>query len=171
MDFDSSRIRMTINRPTDSLNADASGVSPSADLCIKYGNMLEPGKGNAFTLVPQPGSTISGPLNDLANGSYQVDVCADTSGGTLTPSSVGLQQPGRPTSNAHSIRPRLIKKPRVFPNSDIGRHMPRQRFQKGSLKKVGKPKKWEGRWSVYIIGPHGKEVRKPKKKFLVWRLR
>ncbi len=62
----------------------------------KYGNMLGPGKGDAFTLVPQPGSTISGPLKDLANGSYQVDVCADSSGGTLTPPSVGLQQPGRP---------------------------------------------------------------------------
>src|SRR5581483_4102510 len=62
----------------------------------KYGNMLGPGKGDAFTLVAQPGSTISGPLRDVGNGSYQVDVCADTSGGTLTAPSVGLQQPGRP---------------------------------------------------------------------------
>jgi hypothetical protein len=62
----------------------------------KYGNMLGPGKGDAFTLAPQPGSMISGPLHDMGNGSYQVEVCADTSGGTLLPPSVGLQQPGRP---------------------------------------------------------------------------
>ncbi|MFL6351682.1 MAG: hypothetical protein ACJ74Z_07510 [Bryobacteraceae bacterium] len=34
MDFDSPRIRMTIDRPTDSLNVDASGLSPSADLGV-----------------------------------------------------------------------------------------------------------------------------------------
>jgi hypothetical protein len=62
----------------------------------RYGNMLGPGKGDTLTLVPQPGSTISGPISDLGNGSYQVDVCADASGGTLTPPSVGVQQPGRP---------------------------------------------------------------------------
>jgi von Willebrand factor type A domain/Trypsin-like peptidase domain len=63
----------------------------------KYGNMVGPGKSNAFVLVPEPGSTISSPLNDLGNGTYYVDVCPDTSGGVLTAPSVGLAQPGRPT--------------------------------------------------------------------------
>jgi von Willebrand factor type A domain len=63
----------------------------------KYGNMVGPGKSNAFVLVPEPGSAISSPLKDLGNGSYYVDVCPDYSGGVLTAPSVGLAQPGRPT--------------------------------------------------------------------------
>ena len=62
----------------------------------KYGNLLGPGKGNAFVLVPQPGSTISSAVTDLGTGSYSVDVCPDTSGGVLTAPSVGIVQPGRP---------------------------------------------------------------------------
>jgi integrase len=40
----------------------------------------------------------------------------------------------------------------------IGRHMSRQRYQRGSLKKVGKTRKqWRGRWHVYVTQPDGSE--------------
>jgi integrase len=49
----------------------------------------------------------------------------------------------------------------VFPRVDfrnIGRRMSRQRYQRGSLKKVGKTRKmWRGRWHVYIENPDGSE--------------
>jgi hypothetical protein len=60
----------------------------------KYGNLLGPGRLDAFTLTPQPGSTPSGPVTDLGNGSYQVDVCSDPT--SLDPPRVGIVQPGRP---------------------------------------------------------------------------
>jgi hypothetical protein len=59
----------------------------------KYGNMLGPGRLDAFTIVAQPGSTPSGPISDLGNGSYQVNVCSDPD--SLAPPSVGVVQPGR----------------------------------------------------------------------------
>jgi hypothetical protein len=40
----------------------------------------------------------------------------------------------------------------------LGRHMSRQRYQRGSLKKVGKTRKmWRGRWHVYVKQPDGSE--------------
>src|ERR1035438_471874 len=40
----------------------------------------------------------------------------------------------------------------------LGRHMSRERYQRGSLKKVGKTRKmWRGRWHVYVQGPGGAE--------------
>jgi integrase len=40
----------------------------------------------------------------------------------------------------------------------LGRHMSRERYQRGSLTKVGKTRKmWRGRWHVYIQGPDGAE--------------
>lgn len=40
----------------------------------------------------------------------------------------------------------------------IGRHMSRERYQRGSLKKVGKTRKmWRGRWHVYVRGSDGSE--------------
>jgi hypothetical protein len=40
----------------------------------------------------------------------------------------------------------------------IGRHMSRERYQRGSLKKVGKTRKmWRGRWHVYLRQPDGTE--------------
>src|SRR5260370_36696671 len=40
----------------------------------------------------------------------------------------------------------------------IGRHMSRERYQRGSLKKVGKTRKmWRGRWHVYVKQPDGSE--------------
>jgi integrase len=40
----------------------------------------------------------------------------------------------------------------------IGRHMSRERFQFGSLKKVGKTRKmWRGRWHIYVRQPDGSE--------------
>ncbi|HTR64844.1 MAG TPA: vWA domain-containing protein [Terriglobales bacterium] len=60
----------------------------------KYGNMLGPGRLDAFTLVAQTGSSPSGPVTDLGNGSYQVNVCSDPD--SLVPPSIGISQPGRP---------------------------------------------------------------------------
>ena len=49
----------------------------------------------------------------------------------------------------------------VFPPIDfraIGRHMSRERYQRGSLKKVGKARKeWRGRWHVYVKQSDGSE--------------
>jgi len=59
----------------------------------KYGNLLGPGRTDGFTVVSQPGSTPSGPVTDLGNGSYQVDVCTDP--GSLNPPQIGIVQPGR----------------------------------------------------------------------------
>ena len=40
----------------------------------------------------------------------------------------------------------------------IGKHMSRERYQRGSLKKVGKTRqRWRGRWHVYIPDPDGSE--------------
>lgn len=33
----------------------------------------------------------------------------------------------------------------------VGRHMSRERYQRGSLKRIGKTRKmWRGRWHVYV---------------------
>jgi integrase len=49
----------------------------------------------------------------------------------------------------------------------IGKHMPRERYQRGSLKKVGKRSKvWEGLWHVYVRQPDGNEKRLPRTKVL-----
>src|SRR3984893_14914744 len=60
----------------------------------KYGNLLGPGRLDSFTIEPQPGSTPSGPVADLGNGSYQIDVCSDPD--PLEPPQIGIVQPGRP---------------------------------------------------------------------------
>jgi integrase len=40
----------------------------------------------------------------------------------------------------------------------LGRHMSRERYQRGSLKKVGKTRKmWRGRWHIYVTEPDGTE--------------
>lgn len=78
------------------------GTGPGGGPCVRltfvprdrYGSMLGPGRSDAFTVEPQPGSTPSGPVTDLGNGSYQVDVCSDP--GSLDPPAVGVVQPGRP---------------------------------------------------------------------------
>lgn len=62
----------------------------------RYGNLLGPGRLDGFTLEPQPGSTTSGVIVDLGNGSYQVDVCTDA--GSFDPPAIGIAQPGRPTA-------------------------------------------------------------------------
>lgn len=79
------------------------GPRPDGGSCVrmtftprdKYGNLLGPGRLDSFTVVPQPGSTPSGPVTDLGNGSYQVDVCSDPD--SLEPPRIGVVQPGRPT--------------------------------------------------------------------------
>jgi hypothetical protein len=77
------------------------GDGPDGGPCVrmtftprdKYGNMLGPGRLDGFNIISQPGSHPSGPVHDLGNGSYQVDVCSDPD--SLEPPSVGLEQPGR----------------------------------------------------------------------------
>jgi hypothetical protein len=79
------------------------GEGPDGGPCVrmtftprdKYGNMLGPGRLDGFKVVAQPGSTPSSTVQDLANGSYQVDVCSDP--GSLDPPSIGIEQPGRDT--------------------------------------------------------------------------
>ena len=49
----------------------------------------------------------------------------------------------------------------------IGRHMSRDRYQRGSLSKVGKRRKmWQGLWHVYVKQPDGTEKRLPRTKVL-----
>ncbi len=60
----------------------------------KYENLLGPGRGDSFTLEPQPGSKPVGPISDLGDGSYAVDVSSDPL--SLEPPRVGIVQPGRP---------------------------------------------------------------------------
>ncbi|MFN7923889.1 MAG: vWA domain-containing protein [Bryobacteraceae bacterium] len=60
----------------------------------KYGNLLGPGRTDAFTIAAQPGSTPSSGVTDLGNGSYQVDICSDPD--SLDPPKFGIEQPGRP---------------------------------------------------------------------------
>jgi hypothetical protein len=60
----------------------------------RYGNFLGPGRLGAFEVQPQPGSISTGDIQDLGNGSYQVDVCWDKE--SDDPPSIGLKQPERP---------------------------------------------------------------------------
>jgi integrase len=49
----------------------------------------------------------------------------------------------------------------------IGRHMSRERYQRGSLRKVGTTRKqWEGLWHVYVPQPNGTEKRLPRTRIL-----
>jgi hypothetical protein len=80
------------------------GTGPDGRPCVRmtftprdrYGNLLGPGRADGFTLVPYEGSTPSGPVTDLGNGAYEVDVCSDPD--SLDPPKVGVVQPGRPTA-------------------------------------------------------------------------
>ena len=60
----------------------------------RYGNLLGPGRLDAFTAEPVPGSQPTGPVTDVGGGAYQVDVRVDP--GSLGPPQVGIAQPGRP---------------------------------------------------------------------------
>ena len=49
----------------------------------------------------------------------------------------------------------------------IGRHMSRDRYQRGSLKKIGKRRKmWQARWHTWERQPDGTEKRRPRKQIL-----
>jgi integrase len=49
----------------------------------------------------------------------------------------------------------------------IGRHMSRERYQRGSLKKIGKTRRmWRARWHVWVKQPDGSERRRPRKQIL-----
>jgi len=73
----------------------------------KYGNPLGPGRGDRFTVTPQPGSQVTGPVSDNGDGSYNVPVAWPAAAGgpgvvviqperdpvPLGPSPVAGQQP------------------------------------------------------------------------------
>jgi integrase len=49
----------------------------------------------------------------------------------------------------------------------IGRHMSRERYQRGSLKKIGKTRKmWRGRWHIYVKQADGSEKLRKREKIL-----
>jgi len=47
----------------------------------KYGNMLGPGRGDRFEVTPQPGTTVTGPVADKGDGSYNVPVGWESASG------------------------------------------------------------------------------------------
>jgi trypsin-like peptidase/VWA domain-containing protein len=60
----------------------------------RYGNYLGPGRLDAFGVLPQPGTAPDGDVQDLGDGSYQVDVTWDPGAGD--PPRIGIDQPERP---------------------------------------------------------------------------
>jgi hypothetical protein len=72
----------------------------------RYGNLLGPGRSDAFSIAPQPGSTPAGPPSDLGDGSYRVDVCPDPD--SLEPPGIGIVQPGRPVVVIRPLEHRLF---------------------------------------------------------------
>ena len=78
------------------------GTRPDGHVCQRltftprdrYGNRVGPGRLDALTIGPRPGSTLTSPVQDLRNGSYQVDVCADPD--SDEPPGIVIGQPGRP---------------------------------------------------------------------------
>jgi hypothetical protein len=60
----------------------------------RYGNYLGPGRAGSFSIQPQPGSSPSGGVTDLGNGSYTQEICWDPDSGN--PPGVGVVQPERP---------------------------------------------------------------------------
>ena len=51
----------------------------------------------------------------------------------------------------------VIKSPPSFNLKNIGRHMPRDRYQHGWIEETGKKvKKWKGHYYVYILTVDGK---------------
>jgi hypothetical protein len=59
-----------------------------------FGNLLGPGRLDAFTAQGTTNTTLNGPVSDLGNGQYQVDACTNPE--SLEPPSIDLTQPGRP---------------------------------------------------------------------------
>jgi hypothetical protein len=98
----STHVDVGIDPTTTTVTTTALPPRPDSGGCVrmtftprdKYGNLLGPGRSDGFTVEPQPGSTPSGPVADLGNGSYQVDICSDPF--SLEPPSIGIVQPDRP---------------------------------------------------------------------------
>lgn len=75
---------------------------PNGEQCLrltftprdKYGNRFGPGRAGDMNVAPRPGSTLTGAVKDLGNGSYQVDLCWDI--GSAEPPGIVIGQPGRP---------------------------------------------------------------------------
>ena len=62
----------------------------------RYGNYLGPGRGDSFELAGQPGSSITGAVTDIGNGSYEFELCWDPD--APLPPGVIVTQPDRPPS-------------------------------------------------------------------------
>ena len=69
-----------------------------------YGNNLGPGRGDGFTVSGIPGTTVTGPVKDNADGSYTVPVQWDPGSGNDPGVVVG--QPGRPCAPVTPKRPK-----------------------------------------------------------------
>jgi hypothetical protein len=80
---------------------DPLGPQPDGSFCQRmtitprdrYGNRVGPGRAADLGISAAPGSSLSGPVRDLGNGSYQMDVCSEP-GSTSLPGVV-VAQPGR----------------------------------------------------------------------------
>ncbi len=72
----------------------------------RYGNLLGPGRADAFTVEPQQGSTPASPVTDAGHGRYQVDVCSAPD--SLDPPSIGIVQPDRPVVVVRPLEFRLF---------------------------------------------------------------
>ncbi len=60
----------------------------------RYGNYVGPGRAGSFGIQGQPGSSLTGGVTDLGNGSYTQEVCWDADSGN--PPGIGVEQPDRP---------------------------------------------------------------------------
>lgn len=73
----------------------------------KYGNRFGPGRATDMAISAGPGSTLAGPVHDLGNGAYQVDLCWDPAADTLPGLVIG--QPGRPPVAIGPVERRLFR--------------------------------------------------------------
>ena len=83
------------------MRTDPLGTGPGGEECQrltftprdKYGNRLGPGRAGGMNISARPGSTLTSPLRDLGNGSYQIDLCWDPA--SAEPPGIVIGQPGR----------------------------------------------------------------------------
>ena len=90
-----------INPGRTDVKTDPLGTQPDGSECQRmtftprdiYGNRLGPGRADGMTITPRPGSTLTGPLRDLGDGAYQIDLCWDPA--SVMPPGIDIGQPGR----------------------------------------------------------------------------
>jgi hypothetical protein len=83
------------------VKTDPLGPRPDGHECLrmtftprdKYGNRVGPGRANDMAITARPGTMLTGPVHDLRNGDYQVDLCWDPA--STSPPGIVIGQPGR----------------------------------------------------------------------------